>query len=259
LICGFELSTHLKSFSLYFINKVFIIMGILLAIETSTECASIALLKHDQVFVHELDELKTHSAGLVPAIEQICKESNVGLNELSAIAYGAGPGAFTGLRTACGVVQGLAFGLGITCIPILSLHAMAQHCLIQDQQFDMVCVLDARMNEVYWAHYRFRDGQFENPVQAKLTKLDEALNYVKLNATALVLGRGFENINLEGANIFYAMPHAREIVNLAQIELQGNVSIHPELVQPIYLRNKIAQTTIERASAREQLHKNASA
>ena len=234
-------------------------MSIILAIETSTDCASIALLKHEHIFVRELDEVKTHSAGLIPAIEQLCKEANVSLSELHAIAYGAGPGAFTGLRTACGVVQGLAFGLGLTCIPVLSLQAMAQQSLNSDQQVDVVCVLDARMNEVYWAHYRFHDGRFENPVPAQLSKLDEALNYAKLNSINVVLGRGLEHAveSMAGASVFHAMPHAREIVQLALSELKSELKrgagLMPELVQPIYLRNKIAQTTIERESARAQI------
>lgn len=230
-------------------------MGILLAIETSTECASIALLKHDQLLVRELDELKTHSAGLIPAIEQICKEAQVSLNDLTALAYGAGPGAFTGLRTACGVVQGLAFGLGIKCIPILSLHAMAQMSLIHDRQIDVVCVLDARMNEVYWAHYRVRDGRFENPIPAQLAKLEDALNFAKHNSIPLVLGQGLqhavEQIGVNQLAIYSAMPHAREIAQLAQIELEAGKGILPDAVQPIYLRNKIAQTTLEREGARD--------
>jgi tRNA threonylcarbamoyladenosine biosynthesis protein TsaB len=231
-------------------------MGILLAIETSTDCASIAVLKHDQLFIRELDELKTHSAGLIPAIEQICKEAQVNLKELTALAYGAGPGAFTGLRTACGVVQGLAFGLGISCIPILSLHAMAQMSLTNHQQMNVVCVLDARMNEVYWAHYRFQDGCFENPSPAQLAKLEDALHYAEQHSIPLVFGRGLQHavdqIGVNQLTIYTAMPHAREIALLAQIELARSKGIDPGLVQPIYLRNKIAQTTIEREGAREK-------
>lgn len=227
-------------------------MSIILAIETSTDCASIALLKHGQVFLHELDEVKTHSAGLIPAIEMICAEAKLNLTEINVIAYGAGPGAFTGLRTACGVVQGLAFGLGVACVPILSLHAMAQSCLDNDKQYDVVCVLDARMNEVYWAHYRYVDGQFENPIPAKLSSVDEAFHYAKQNSIPLVLGKGVEYGGDTEIQLFQAMPHAREIVQLAQFAVANGAGTAPELVQPIYLRNKIAQTTLEREASRKE-------
>ena len=101
-------------------------MTTILAIETSTELASVSLLLNEIIISRDLAGVQTHSFGLLPAVQEILQEVNIGLDQLDAIAFGCGPGAFTGVRTACGVVQGLAFGLQLPVISVVSLLSMAE-------------------------------------------------------------------------------------------------------------------------------------
>lgn len=101
-------------------------MTILLAIETSTELASVALLTGDGLLSRELSGVQTHSQGILPAIQSLLLDAGIRLQDCDAIAFGCGPGAFTGVRTACGIVQGLAFGAELPILPVVSLLAMAE-------------------------------------------------------------------------------------------------------------------------------------
>ena len=123
-------------------------MTTLLAIETSTELASVALLNKGELSIRELTGVQTHSQGVLPAIQELLNAAGLSLSQCQAIAFGCGPGAFTGVRTTCGIVQGLGYGADLPILPIISLHAMAQAAREQDGDADFVCVLDARMAEV---------------------------------------------------------------------------------------------------------------
>lgn len=227
-------------------------MTTLLAIETSTDLASVALTHNHRIICRDLSGVQTHSYGLLPAVQEILREAGVGLNQLDAIAFGCGPGAFTGVRTACGVVQGMAFGLRIPVLPVVSLLAMAEAVKSTDQCLDIVCCLDARMNEVYWAHYRFQhDGWLEIHAPS-LSDLKAALDYTHAKKLSLVLGHGL-TLPESYVNMSYlaAMPHARFALQVAERNFQHGITMDAALAQPLYLRNKVAQTTAERALTRE--------
>src|SRR4051812_42465314 len=130
-------------------------MTTILAIETSTELASAALLRGDRMLSREASGVQNHSQAILPMVQSLLAEAGIALTECDAIAFGAGPGSFTGVCTACGVVQGLAFGAGLPAIPVVTLQAMAQSCRDVCGADDVLAVLDARMGEVYWAQYRY--------------------------------------------------------------------------------------------------------
>lgn len=184
-------------------------------------------------------------------IQSVLAEAGLRLSDCDAIAFGSGPGSFTGVRTACGLVQGLAFGSNLPVIPIVTLHAMAYACREVSGASDILAVLDARMGEVYSAQYRYEQGwQVVIPpalslpsalaAEGNFTACGNALNAYRdefrFEAKALV--DAYPNL----------MPHAAQIVRLGELEwLQGRfVSAHE--AQPVYLRNKIAFTTAERAA-----------
>lgn len=222
-------------------------MTTLLAIETSTEMASVALNFKGQLIVRELSGVQTHSQGILPAIQELLKEAGICLKQCDAIAYGCGPGAFTGVRTACGIVQGLAFGAELPILPVVSLHAMAQAALDSYTTADFVTVLDARMNEVYWAHYRYKEQSWQQVSAPALATKEQAFAYAKQYAEVLVLGNGMSCDEGNGTNIIInKMPHAQEIVQLALLDHASGKQLNAELAQPLYLRNKIALTTAER-------------
>lgn len=231
-------------------------MTTLLAIETSTELASVALIHAGQLWSHELDGVQTHSANLIPAIESILKSAELDLSELQALAFGCGPGAFTGVRTACGVVQGLAFGLGIPVLPVTGLEAMALALVDQqtrdnpDKKLHVLTVLDARMGEVYWAHFCVESGQTSVLSAPALSSLDGVLNYLNASIQSidhLALGTGVEAmLDLSAWSPCLVLPHARQILQAGLRDFKLGKAVSAQHAQPLYLRNKIALTTQER-------------
>lgn len=222
----------------------------ILAIETSTGLASAALLAGEQLFVRELSGVQTHSQGILPALQSILAEAGLTLAECDALAFGCGPGAFTGIRTACGIVQGLAFGAGLPVIPVVSLLAMAQAARETQGGSDFVCVLDARMAEVYWAQYR-HDGESWREITAPALARADGIAIAADPGPLCVLGAG---VSLPGygqlRRLTDCMPHAAQVAKLAAAAYDAGVRLSPEQAQPLYLRNKIALTTAERSLVR---------
>jgi len=124
----------------------------LLALDTSTECCSVALLLDDELTLREELTERGHAELILPFVDQLLTAAGLGLRDLHGIAFGRGPGAFTGLRIAAGVVQGLAYATGLRVAPVSSLAAVALH--IPGAAGDTVLVCnDARMGELYWGHF----------------------------------------------------------------------------------------------------------
>ena len=218
----------------------------ILAIETSTSLASAALLVGSHSWVRELNGVETHSQGILPALQDLLAQAGLALSDCDAIAFGCGPGAFTGIRTACGIVQGLAFGADLPVVPVGSLLVMAMAAREQNDGTDFVCILDARMNEVYSARYRWLAGAWQEVVAPALLKLED-LVIDQAQACCLVLGQG---VPLPAAYADCAhlalMPHARQTALAGLAAHQAGLTLAAELAQPLYLRNKIALTTAER-------------
>src|SRR2546425_360092 len=131
---------------------------VLLAFDTSTEVMSVALLRAGSLSVREGEGGAQASMRLIPAALRLLSDAGCALRDVDAIAFGRGPGAFTGLRTACSVAQGLAFGVHKPVLPVDSLLLVAEDALAQAQLNDCWVAMDARMDEVYAARYRW-DGQ----------------------------------------------------------------------------------------------------
>ncbi|MES2129515.1 MAG: tRNA (adenosine(37)-N6)-threonylcarbamoyltransferase complex dimerization subunit type 1 TsaB [Pseudomonadota bacterium] len=208
----------------------------ILAIETSSEQASCALLNGDTVLARQSTGVRTHSQSILPMVQELLAEAGLALKELDAIAFGAGPGSFTGVRTACGIAQGLAFGAGLPVIPIVTLAAMALACRQRTGATDVLTVLDARMGEVYWAQYRFADGWQTVAEPALCTP-----GGVAAAGTPTACGNG-----LTGSGLADVMPHAAQVAELAALEFAAGRTVTAAQAQPIYLRNKIAYTSAER-------------
>jgi tRNA threonylcarbamoyladenosine biosynthesis protein TsaB len=225
-------------------------MPILLAIETSSELASCALLVGDTVTVRESSGVRTHSQAILPMVQALLADAGVALADCDAIAFGAGPGSFTGVRTACGITQGLAFGAGVPVLPLITLDAMALACRERSGASDILAVLDARMGEVYWAQYRYADGW--QTVVAPALCAPEAVAPVWA-AGLVACGNGFtaypEAFDASGfaaGALTDILPHARELARLGVIALAAGQAVDAAAAQPLYLRNKIAFTSAER-------------
>ena len=216
----------------------------ILAIETSSELASCALLDGDLVLSRESSGVRTHSQSILPMVQELLKEAGVALADCDAIAFGAGPGSFTGVRTACGIAQGLAYGAGLPVISLVTLDAMALACHTQTGALNIVAVLDARMGEVYWAQYRWDGGLRSVSAPALCAPGDVApLAAQGLTACGNGLSAYPDAFAWTGGAHAAIMPHARDIARLAATAGPG---VPAAEAQPFYLRNKIAFTSAER-------------
>jgi tRNA threonylcarbamoyladenosine biosynthesis protein TsaB len=224
-------------------------MSTILAIETSTQLASVALLRDGKIITRESSGVQTHSQMVLPLIQELLAEAQIKLSQCDTIAFGAGPGSFTGVRTACGITQGLAFGASLPVVTVGTLEAMAEACREASGATDVLTVLDAQMGEVYWAQYRYRDG-WQSVVAPALSAPAAVLPQGEVIACGNGLvsyasafsGRPFMSSVLQGI-----MPHARQVAMLGQQALALGHTQNARDAQPVYLRNKVAFTTAERA------------
>jgi tRNA threonylcarbamoyladenosine biosynthesis protein TsaB len=127
----------------------------LLAIDTSTDACSVAVTDNQQLLAHQFEIIpRQHTQHLLPMIETTLSESKLALNDLDALALAIGPGSFTGLRIAAGVIQGLSFGLDLPVVPISTLQTLAQGIYRQTRIRNICVALDARMHQIYWGNYQ---------------------------------------------------------------------------------------------------------
>ncbi|TSA21315.1 MAG: tRNA (adenosine(37)-N6)-threonylcarbamoyltransferase complex dimerization subunit type 1 TsaB [Betaproteobacteria bacterium] len=220
---------------------------ILLALETATEWCSAALWLDGELRLQEAHAGNRHSELLLPMAQHLLAEAGLRYVDLDAIAYGAGPGSFTGLRIACGVTQGLALAVGCPVIGVGSLHALAAAVPVQPST-EVLALLDARMGEVYVARYR---GGVEMAAPAVL----KPGLVPPPTAGAYIAGTGFAAYEAElraawaacsdGADHDYTLsdvryPSAAQIAHLAAPRLAAGEGRPAETAEPIYVRNKVA-------------------
>ena len=231
----------------------------LLAFDTSTDTLSIAVQHGDAVWQHTGAGGAQASAALIPAIQRLLAEAGLGFDTLDAIVFGRGPGSFTGLRTACAVAQGLAFGArngqGTPVLPVDTLLAVAEEARQQHGCTQVLAVLDARMNEVYSAHCTWQeatrqwstDADFGLCAPEALTLTDAALWTVAGNAQA-----AYGERLLPQARHVAALPTATALLRLAPALLAAGAAVPASEALPRYIRDKVAQTTAEREALRAQ-------
>lgn len=213
----------------------------LLAFDTSTDTMFIALTDGAQTWQHTAAGGAQTSAVLIPAIMDLLLQAKLALTDLDAIAFGRGPGSFTGLRTACSVAQGLAFGAGdLTVLPLDTLVAVAEEARFSAGIEQVHAVLDARMGEVYAARYGFVDGMWQAQSEIQLLKPDQ----LSLDAAYTVVG----NMPLVHVATVAALPTATAMLRLAPRMLAFGSGVPAEQALPLYIRDKVAQTTAERAA-----------
>jgi tRNA threonylcarbamoyladenosine biosynthesis protein TsaB len=212
-----------------------------LAIDTATERCSVALRHEGRVIERVVDTERNHAELVLPMVSEVLTEARVELRTLDGIAYGRGPGAFTGVRIAVSVVQGLAFGANLAVVGISDLTAIAQQVAYPGAEI-LVCV-DARMGEVYW-------GTFVVAPDSGLAILvgEERVDrpeQVRLRAPTVLAGTGFSAYpqlahRAPDATIHErALPQARDIAMLGELELAAGRGRPAAQAQPVYLRNQV--------------------
>lgn len=223
-------------------------MPTILAIETSADLASAALLHQGALISDESGGVVTHSQTILPMVQRLLAQAGIPLSQCDAVAFGCGPGSFTGVRTACGITQGLAFGADLPVLPIVTLQAMAQDCRERTGADKVLAVLDARMGEVYWAQYEF-SGDWQTVVAPTLSSAEA----VAPIGDALACGNGlrayasaFDRSDIQRCGLDDLVPHAAQIARLGEKAWSSGAAIPARAAEPLYLRNKVALTTSER-------------
>lgn len=223
----------------------------LLAFDTSTDVLSVAVRHGDRIVAHSGVGGAQASSTLIPLIRRLLAEAGLTLAELDAIAFGRGPGSFTGLRTACAVAQGLGFGAGVPLLPIDTLQAVADEARHRFGAERVVALLDARMDQVYAAHYAFdRDGDGDDASGAAVPAL-LAPEQVDVPDGWALAGNAFAAYGerLRGGTARHAvLPTAEALLRLAPALLAAGGAVAPADAWPLYVRDKVAQTTEERAA-----------
>jgi len=214
------------------------------AFETSTEWCSVALWLDGEVAGIEERAGHGHSERVLPMLDRLATAAGIALKELEAVAYGAGPGAFTGLRIACGVAQGIALARGIPVIGISTLEAMAE----ETGAARVVACLDARMGEVYYSAMEKTGARWREYLPAQCVA--PASLQVPQGKGWIGCGNGFAvygSLGLERV-IPDIHPAALAVARLAAPRLTAGEGVDAALAAPAYVRDKVALTEAERSS-----------
>lgn len=235
----------------------------LLAFDTSTDQLSIAVQHGDRVLVHSGAGGAQSSATLIPAVLELLAQAQLPAGELDAIVFGRGPGSFTGLRTACSVAQGLAYGArpkgGVPVLPVDTLMAVAEEARVLGGAIRVLALLDARMNEVYSAAYVWngvagwavaQEIAVGKPEQLTLpVGADEGEGDWLLAGNAWAAYGERMPRELGALRRVDALPTASALLRLAPGLLANGKAVPADQALPLYIRDKVAQTTAERAAA----------
>jgi tRNA threonylcarbamoyladenosine biosynthesis protein TsaB len=239
----------------------------LLAFDTSTDVMSIAVSRDDGaasgLWQHQGAGGAQASTGLIAGVLELMRQAGLELRALDAICFGCGPGSFTGLRTACAVAQGLAFGAGVPVLPVNSLLAVAEaarHGGCDSQgPVQVTALLDARMDEIYLASFAFAAGLWTELQAATLVKPEAVCLAPATVGEALAAGNVFAvygprlNSLTAAALRIDALPQATAMLRLAPQLLAAGKAVSAEHALPTYIRDKVAQTTAERAAIKAAL------
>jgi len=220
----------------------------LLAFDTSTEFLSVAVQAGAApVLGHEAAGGAQASGTLIPAIMQLLDRAGLTVARLDAIVFGRGPGSFTGLRTACSVAQGLGFGSGVPVLGVDTLLAVAEEARATCGADRVVAVLDARMDEVYFAAYENHGAGWQHHGGPQLGRPEE----VVVPADWTVAGNAFSAYAARlptGRARVEALPTAAALLRLAPALIAAGQAVPAARAAPLYVRDKVAQTTEERAA-----------
>ncbi|MEX3020839.1 tRNA (adenosine(37)-N6)-threonylcarbamoyltransferase complex dimerization subunit type 1 TsaB [Kluyvera sp. STS39-E] len=221
----------------------------ILAIDTATEACSAALWNDANTCAHFELCPREHTQRILPIVQDILTEGGVGLHDLDALAFGRGPGSFTGVRIGIGIAQGLALGAELPMIGVSTLATMAQGAWRKQGASRVLAAIDARMGEVYWAEYQ-RDAQGvwhgeateavlkPEAVQQRLAELDGEWATVGTGWAAWPDMTQGANVQLIDGDVL--LPEAEDMLPIACYLLAQGKTVAVDKAEPVYLRNEVA-------------------
>lgn len=221
----------------------------ILAIDTATEACSVALWDNGTLFAHFEECPREHTQRILPLVKEILHQGNSTLTELDALAFGRGPGSFTGVRIGIGIAQGLALGADLPMIGVSTLATMAQGAWRTTGATRVLAAIDARMGEVYWAEYtRDEQGVWHGEETESVLKPDAVAKRLKqLSGEWATVGTGWpawpDMANDSGLTLVdgqVLLPHAEDMLPIACQLLSAGKTVAVEHAEPVYLRNEVA-------------------
>jgi len=197
----------------------------ILAIDTSTEAISIAVKTTEHCFEEYKLAPREHTNLILSMIEKVLNDAGCDINQIKVVAFGCGPGSFTGLRIAASVAQAIAVANELNVVPVSTLRAMAQGAFLENRVENVLVALDARMDEVYWGEYKLNS---DNVMQLVGEERVEDKN--KINSDAKKVGAVWGE---DGMDI---VPRARDIAEVAFYDFEKGLAVPPEEALPVYVR-----------------------
>ena len=224
-------------------------MSNILALDTSAQACSVALWLDGEVREDHREVPRQHTQLILPMVQQIMAQADINLQQLDGIAFGRGPGSFTGLRICTGVTQGLAFGAKLPVAPVSTLAALALQALEQQPAQAILAMIDARMDEVYWGWFQIVDGVPQLIGEERVSTPEQVQVPAEVDVTCLGIGTGWRlleripaavqsRINWRDAD---AEPRAGAIARLGAMQLEAGQGVLPEQALPVYLRDNVAK------------------
>lgn len=219
----------------------------ILAVDTATEACSVALWCEGDIISRFAISPREHTQKILPMVEEVLAEAEMGLNQLDALAFGRGPGSFTGVRIGVGIAQGLALGANLPMIGVSSLMTLAEGAFRISEHEQVLVAIDARMSEIYCAQYqRTSEGLWiGEETEAVLLPDDFKNKFTGLSGLWGYAGTGWEaypsllNDSTSLADSHITLPDAQDMLPIAaQLWQQGKV-VAVENVEPTYLRNEV--------------------
>lgn len=221
----------------------------ILAIDTATEACSVALWNDGTIFAHFEECPREHTQRILPLVKTILTEGNAALTDLDALAYGRGPGSFTGVRIGIGIAQGLALGAELPMIGVSTLATMAQGAWRMTGATRVLAAIDARMGEVYWAEYTRDENGFWHGEETEAVLKPEAVTerLKQLTGEWATVGTGWPvwpemakdtGITLVDGNML--LPATEDMLPIACQLLAAGKTVAVEHAEPVYLRNTVA-------------------
>jgi tRNA threonylcarbamoyladenosine biosynthesis protein TsaB len=219
-------------------------MPTLLALDTSTEACSVALLRNDAVSERYVEAPREHMLRLLPMVDELLAEQQLTLHDLDGIVFTRGPGSFTGLRITLGVVQGLAFGANLPVLPLSTLAVLAQTAAASAGRF-ILSAIDARMDEVYCAWFEVGGDGLVRACSEERVCAPEAVLSIETAGPWLGVGSGWNYAARlptvgRGDIVAAALPRAAAALRLALPRWQAGERHAVEQVAPVYLRDNVA-------------------
>ncbi len=219
----------------------------ILAVDTATENCSVALKVADKIYHLSEVSPRGHTDKILPMVDNVLKQANITLQDVDYIAYGQGPGSFTGVRIGIGIAQGLAFGINAPMVGISTLQTMAHEVFRTTGHKQIACAIDARMSEIYWARYQHNGEQLEIVDAEQVIAPELLIQQVPSDEhTWLQAGTGWSaysetlaTLSIETSSSDISLPKAYDMVLLAEQKIKQGDTVAVENAEPVYLRDKV--------------------